>query len=279
MTAELAGKTAVITGGNTGIGKETARGLAERGAKVVIACRNLDKGEHAKQDIVQTTGNTNVELVPLDLSSFASIRTCAERLQRDLSRIDIFIANAGVVPRRLEKTADGFEAQIGVNHLGHFLLTNLLLDSIRNSEPARITVVSSTMHRFGKIDFDSFRQPKRYNFMRAYCQSKLANVLFSNELARRLQGSRISVNALHPGPIRTEIYRDFPQPFRALILAPLLTPKQGAKTSLHVAVSEEGNRISGGYFAGSKLTKTSKRARDAQLAQTLWQKSAELCGC
>lgn len=274
----LSGKTVLITGGNTGIGKETARGLAQLGASVVLACRNLNKAQAACDDISQTTGNSNVSFLPLDLSSLQSVRAATTAFKSKHQRLDILINNAGVVPRNYQATTDGFEMQFGVNHLGHFLLTNLLLDLLKASAPARVIHVSSTMHHFGNIDFDSFRKPKFYFFMKAYAQSKLANVLFSNELARQLANSNVTSNALHPGPVKTEIYRDLPEPLQTIVTAPLLSPQKGALTSLYVATSAECGQVSGKYFAKSKQAKASKRSQNLDLAKRLWDESANLCG-
>lgn len=214
--AVLSGKTAVITGANTGIGLETAVDLARRGARVILACRSVEKGERAVEMIRQKTGNQYVRCVPLDLASLVSVRAAADDILETERRIDILINNAGIALRTYAKTKDGFEAHFGVNHLGHFLLTNLLLPSLQASPSARIVTVSSSLYkRCSSIDFDALNSsdPGRYNNKMpglAYTQSKLANILFSRALSRRLLGTGVSTYVLNPGLVpRTELARDF----------------------------------------------------------------------
>ena len=271
-------RIAMITGADSGIGKETAAGLAAQEYTVVLACRNREKAEAARQEIVSRTGNRRPAVLPLDLASFESVRRCAEEFQDRYGRLDVLINNAGVFPRRRGLTEDGLELQFGVNHLGHFLLTHLLLEHLKRSAPSRIVNVSSTMHKGGDIDFGSFRGEKPYRPIQAYRQSKLANVLFTKELARRLEGTGVVANALHPGPVRTGIYRELPQPIRFLATVFLLTPEQGAKTSIYVATSPREAETTGVYFEKCKPAKASDRAQDTELAARLWEESAKLCG-
>ncbi|XP_043930002.1 retinol dehydrogenase 12-like isoform X2 [Protopterus annectens] len=186
-TARLDGKTVIITGANTGIGKETARDLAKRGARIIIACRDVIKGEIAAQEVIAETGNKQVIVRKLDLADSSSVKQFAEKILKEEQHLHILINNAGVMMCPYSKTVDGFEMQFGVNHLGHFLLTFLLLDLIKRSAPARIVNVSSLAHLFGRINFSDLQSEKNYDSGRAYCQSKLANVLFTRELARRLE--------------------------------------------------------------------------------------------
>ncbi len=271
-------RIAMITGADSGIGKETAAGLAAQQYTVVLACRNMEKAHAAREEIVSRTGNRNPAVLHLDLASFQSIRRCARDFLDRYDRLDILINNAGVFPSRRRLTEEGFELQFGVNHLGHFLLTCLLLERLKQSAPSRIVNVSSMMHKGGEIDFGSFRGEKAYRPIQAYRQSKLANVLFTKELARRLRGTGVVAHALHPGAVRTGIYRELPQPVRFLVTAFLLTPEQGAKTSIYVATSPREAETTGLYFEKCRPAKTSDRAQDAELAARLWEESTKLCG-
>ena len=205
----IKGKTVVITGGNTGIGKETAVDLATRGAKVIIGCRNLEKGQAAVQEIQTRSGNEKVFVEKLDLSSLASVRQFADGILKNEPRLDILINNAGVMGCPYQMTEDGLEMQFGVNHIGHFLLTLLLLDLMKKSGPSRIINVSSLAHRFGTgvINFDDINAEKDYDPFAAYQQSKLANILFTRELSVHLEDTNVTVNALHPGLVNTDIQR------------------------------------------------------------------------
>ena len=206
--AMLDGKTVIITGGNTGIGKETAIDLAKRNARVILACRNQEKGKKAEVDVRRESGSSDVHFHQLDLASFASIRKFAKELLSEESRIDILINNAGVMYCAFGKTEDGFETQFGVNHLGHFLLTNLLLDKIKQAPEGRIITVSSIGHAMtSKFDLDTINSEAHYSPYDAYHKSKLANVLFTKALAKRLIGTNVTSNSLHPGAVATELQR------------------------------------------------------------------------
>uniref|UniRef100_A0A8D0HDU8 NADP-retinol dehydrogenase n=1 Tax=Sphenodon punctatus TaxID=8508 RepID=A0A8D0HDU8_SPHPU len=249
-TAKLNGKVVVITGANTGIGKETAKDLAQRGARVIIACRDMTKGEAAASEIRTQTGNQQVIVKKLDLSDTKSIRAFAENFLKEEEELHILINNAGVMMCPYSKTADGFEMHFGVNHLGHFLLTFLLLESLKKSAPARIVNVSSLAHHGGRIRFHDLQGEKCYNRSLAYCHSKLANILFTRELARRLQGTGVIVNALHPGTVHSELVR---HSFIMILLWKtmsffLKTSREGAQTSVFCAVAEELESVSGKYF-------------------------------
>ncbi|KAI8511302.1 hypothetical protein Bbelb_104020 [Branchiostoma belcheri] len=206
--AKLDGKTVIITGSNTGIGKVTAKDMARRGARVIMACRDLTRAEAAASEIRQETGNENVVVEKLDLASLASVREFATKINEQEGQLDILINNAGIMFCPQWKTADGFEMQFGTNHLGHFLLTNLLLDKIKASAPSRIVVVASLAHESGRMNFDDVNMTNNYSTSKAYSQSKLANILFARELARRLEGTKVIVNSLHPGIIETELQRN-----------------------------------------------------------------------
>ncbi|MBZ3890176.1 Retinol dehydrogenase 12 [Sciurus carolinensis] len=247
---QLPGKVVVITGANTGIGKETARELARRGARVYIACRDVLKGESAASDIRADTKNSQVLVRKLDLSDTKSIRAFAEGFLAEEKQLHILINNAGVMLCPYSKTADGFETHLGVNHLGHFLLTHLLLGRLKESAPARVVNLSSVVHHVGKIRFHDLQGEKRYCGGLAYCHSKLANVLFTRELAKRLQGTGVTTYAVHPGVVSSELVR---HSFLLCLFWRLFSPfvkttREGAQTSLHCALAEGLEPLSGKYF-------------------------------
>ncbi|TNF90874.1 MAG: SDR family oxidoreductase, partial [Gammaproteobacteria bacterium] len=228
----MQGKRVLITGGNSGIGKVTAIELAKLGAEVVLACRDSEKTSAALAEI---GAHGKVENLPVDLANLASVRSLAATFLERYDRLDVLINNAGIFPRKLKLTDDGFETQFGVNHLAHFLLTNELLDCLKASAPSRVVTVTSKLHNNGKIDFDSFRGGQKYNPQKAYAQSKLANVLFGVELAERLQGSGVSSNLLHPGGVRTDIMREMPWLVRSIVNLFFISVEEGAKTSIMLA--------------------------------------------
>ena len=242
------GKTVVLTGANTGIGKQTTLELAKLGARVVMACRDVARGEAARAEILDATdGHGELEVRQLDLASLESIRSFAEKTNADLPRIDVLVNNAGIFPQKGWKTVDGFEAQFGVNYLGPFLLTNLLLDKLKASAPSRIVHLTSMLHTKGTLDFESFRGEKPYKASVAYNQSKLANLVFSNELARRLAGTGVTSNAVHPGAISTEITRELPWIARKLIGFIFKDVAYGAKGPVLVATDPTLADVSGRY--------------------------------
>ena len=283
----LRGKTVIITSGNTGIGKETAVDLAARGARVIIGCRNLEKGEEAVKEIQARSGNTSVFLEKLDLASFESVRKFADNILKSEPRLDVLINNAAVMACPYQKTEDGFEMHFGVNHLGHFLLTMLLLDLLKRSEPSRIINLSSMAHALGprKICFDDINFEKCYDSLggcyRAYNHSKLADVLFTRELSKRLEGTRVTANAVHPGAVRTELHRTsfvsnaFLAPLRLYMFK---NAEQGAQTTIYCAVSEEMEGVSGKYLADCAIKAPSKAAQDDITARRLWEMSMEMVG-
>ncbi|XP_075007978.1 retinol dehydrogenase 12 isoform X3 [Calonectris borealis] len=286
-TAKLEGKVAIITGANTGIGKETARDLARRGARVIVACRDIAKAEAAASEIRAETGNQQVIVKKLDLADTKSIREFAEKFLAgcllflaEEKELHILINNAGVMLCPYSKTADGFEMHLGVNHLGHFLLTFLLLERLKQSAPARIVNVSSLAHYGGRIRFHDLHSEKSYNRGLAYCHSKLANVLFTRELARRLQGTKVTANALHPGSVRSELMRhSFVMMWLWKIFSFFLkTPWEGAQTSVYCAVAEELDSVTGQYFSDCQPASVSPRGRDDETAKKLWNVSCELLG-
>lgn len=274
----MAGKTVIITGANGGIGKQTALDLAQRGARIVLAGRDSEKSVAACEELAAAVPEALFEMRVLDLGSFASIHRFAEKAVQELERIDVLLNNAGTMPNQLELTEQGFEAQIGVNYLGHYLLTRLLLPKLRAGAKARIVHVSSMLHARGEIDFDNFKGEKGYKAFDAYYQSKLANLIFSNELARRLEGTAVSSNALHPGGIRTDIMRhsNFVVRFATwLIFKPV---SEGAKTSVMLASDPDLADVSGCYFDGGREKTPATKALDRGLAEELWERSAEMVG-
>ena len=280
--ALLNGKTVIITGANGGIGKETAVDLARRNARVIMACRSVEKGEKAAVEVRKRSGSDDVVFVQLDLASLTSVRQFAAKVLEEEPRLDILINNAGVMACPYTKTEDGFEMQFGVNHLAHFLLTNLLLDRLKEAPSARIVNVSSHGHIMGKINFDDLNSQRSYGAWSAYGHSKLANILFTRSLAKRLEGTNVTANALHPGSVKTELGRH--ARFIATIaywIFPIFikTPWEGAQTSIYCAVSEEMEGVSGKYLADCKILKTkNKEATDDEIAERLWQVSAQMVG-
>jgi len=287
--AKLHGKTVVITGANTGIGKETALDLSARGAKVVILCRDVKKGEEAAEDIRKATRG-DVAVYKLDLASLTSVRDCVDILNKDLDQIDILILNAGVMLCPLMRTEEGFEMQMGTNHLGHFLLTNLLLPLVKKAGPgARIVVVASLAHSQGnnKIQWEDLSYEKTpYHSYNAYCQSKLANVLFAKELAAREKD--IQVYSLHPGVVKTDLWRHVKGKKSAMsyvmaVVGPLYRPfmkdsKQGAQTTIFCAVDESVAGESGLYYSDCKEKKPAPQATSVEDAKRLWAISQKLTG-
>uniref|UniRef100_A0A1B6HK17 Uncharacterized protein n=1 Tax=Homalodisca liturata TaxID=320908 RepID=A0A1B6HK17_9HEMI len=282
-TARLDGKTAVVTGCNTGIGKYTVLDLYGRGARVVMACRNIEKAEETRKWIIeQKAGQKGVgelAVCHLDLSSLSSVHECAEKLYNEEMRINILINNAGVMmcPRLL--TTDGYELQFATNHLGHFLFTLKLLFKIIGSGPSRINM-SSSSHRWCKsMDFKDINLEKSYSPQQSYFRSKLANVLFSRELAKRLEGTKVTVYSVHPGAVDAEL-----QPTSSSIwkifyyIASLFlnTPEQGAQTTIYCAVDEKAAKETGLYYADCKAETPSAMALDDQVAMKLWDISLDM---
>jgi len=281
--ADMTGKTVVITGGNSGIGLETAVGLAKAGARTVITARDRARGEAALADIRTRSERDDVDLVVFDLGSIASIREGAAAILERCDRIDVLVNNAGLVLSQRRETEDGFEATLGINHLGHFVLTELLLDRIKNSAPARIVNVASTAHKGARkgLDFDDLQSTRSYGGMQVYSKSKLANIYFTTELARRLEGTGVTVNCLHPGTVATGYARDGDASgvlaFGIKVIKPfILTAAQGARTSIYLASSPEVAGVTGRYFVKCRAHKPSAAARDDGAARRLWEQSEQL---
>ncbi|XP_015246115.1 PREDICTED: retinol dehydrogenase 12 isoform X2 [Cyprinodon variegatus] len=279
-TARLDGKTVLITGANSGIGKETALDLAMRGARVIMACRDVEKGEEAAASIRAAYPEAKVEVRELDLADTCSIRAFAQKLLREVNHLHILINNAGVMMCPYTKTMDGFEMHIGVNHLGHFLLTYLLIGLLRRSAPARIVVVSSLAHNFGWIRFHDLHSQGSYNSGLAYCQSKLANVLFARELAHRLKGTGVTVNSVHPGTVNSDLTRHSTLMMILFTVFSMFlkTPQEGAQTSIYCAVAEELHSVSGKHFSDCTPAFVAPQGRSKETASKLWDVSCELLG-
>ncbi len=277
----MQGKICLLTGANSGIGKATALGLAQLGATVVMVCRDRARGEAAQSEIKAKSGNDAIDLLLADLASQQSIRQLAEDFKQRYSQLHVLINNAGVYNLTRRETVDGLEMMFAVNHLAPFLLTNLLLDVIKASAPARIINVSSRSHEAGYINLEDLQSEKHYRPIRTYGQSKLAMVLFTYELARRLQGTGVTVNSLHPGFVATNIAQgNLPPVARAtakVILSIFGTsPEEGAKTSIYLASSPDVAGITGKYFVKSVPKRSTPISYDESLQQRLWEESARL---
>jgi len=277
-STQLSGKTCVVTGANIGIGKETALGLARLGAAVVLVCRDQGRGEAAQREIKQKSGNDRVELMICDFSSQASIRQFAKDFIQQHERLDVLVNNAGVVLRERSLTEDGVESTFGINHLGYFLVTNLLIDLLKKSAPARIVNVASTGHKFAKLDVDAWPAGSDYSAFGAYANSKLANVLFTHELSRRLAGTGVTANCLHPGGVGTNLFRPLPKFLQALIKLVTISPEHGARTSIYLASSPEVEGVTGEYFVRCRRHTSSEASHNREAEQRLWVLSAQLAG-
>ena len=275
----LDGKTCVITGASSGLGLATATALAQMGARTVLVCRDRARGEAALNEIVQTTRNRDVELMLADLSSQAAIRKLADDFLSTERPLHVLVNNAGAINMRRSLTIDRIETTFAVNHLAYFLLTLLLLDRLKASAPARIVNVTSEGHRTTGIRFDDLGGERDYSPFRAYCQSKLANVLFTYELARRLDGSRVSANSVHPGAVATRLAQNNAGWVRLLFrLAGVFfrSPERGAATSVHLASAPDLEGVTGKYFADCKEKRSSPASYDEATARRLWDVSARM---
>jgi retinol dehydrogenase 14 len=270
----LRGKIAMVTGASSGMGKEIALALAGKGANVVMVCRDPGSGEAARADVQQKSGNSAVELVIADLSSQQSIRNLVQEFGTRHGRLNVLVNNAGVVlPKRVE-TADGIETVFATNHLAPFLLTNLLLPALQASAPARVVTVASSVESMGKIDFDDLQSAKSFSEIRSYNASKLANVLFTYELARRIAGTGVTANVVEPGFIKTKLKVPFPFSLFSFMRRSVA---EGARPTVFLASSSEVEGVTGTFFNHKgAATESSKGSRDEAVARRLWQASAEL---
>ena len=275
----MRGKVCLVTGANAGIGGATAMGLARRDATVFLVCRNRARGEDAKAQILQATGNTSVHLLIADLSSQSSIRALAAEFRERSERLHVLINNAGIITKNRMATKDRLEMQLAVNHLAPFLITHLLLGTLTKSAPARIINLASEAHKGHSIDFDDLQSQASYSHTRTYGRTKLANVLFAYELARRLKGTNVTANCLHPGVIGTKLLNDYlgtPQPLRFVAKSVFGSLEKGADTSLYLATEPAPGQVSGKYFIKRKAVPSSAQSYELQTALKLWQVSVDL---
>lgn len=274
---KLKNKTAIITGATSGIGRVTAIDIAREGARMVLPVRNIEKGKALKDEIEKETGNTNVEIMHCNLASLDSVRQFAKDFQKKHDKLHLLVNNAGLWETKRKESDDGIEMNFAVNHLAPFLMTNLLLDTIKKSAPARIISVASNAHKYGKMRFNDPEGKKSWGSMQSYAQSKLANILFTRRLARDLEGSGVTANCLHPGVVNTQLFSKLPGVIQKISSLFMITPEKGAQTSIYLATSPDVENITGEYFDKQKIAKTTAHARDMQVADTLWEVSKEYC--
>lgn len=276
----MGGEVALVTGGTSGIGKATAMALAAMGADVVVVGRDPERGEKAAAEIRAQTGG-RVDLALADLSSQAEVRALAEEFRRRYDRLDVLVNNAGLVQSKRTETPDGMETTFAINHLAPFLLTNLLLDVLEKSAPSRVVTVSSEAERWGNIDFDDLQSKKRYRGFPVYGMTKLANIMFTYELAERLKGTGVTATCMHPGAVNTRFGTNNPGPMTILfrLFKPFMrAPEQGADTVIWLASSPEVEGASGRYYSDRKLVKPKKVASDPDARRRLWEESERLTG-
>jgi retinol dehydrogenase-14 len=280
----MEGQTAIITGANCGIGEATALEMAKRHARVIMACRDVKAGEEAVKYIRRYTSNGELVVMKLDLASLASVREFCLAVLAEEPHIDVLVNNAGVFQCPYSKTEDGLEMQMGVNHFGHFLLTNLLLERIKRSSPSRIIVVSSSLHRKGVINFDDINSEKSYDKKKGYNNSKLANAVFSRELSRRLEDTGVAVCCVHPGMVATNLSRHVVNRVVQKLLLPLLvllglqTAEEGCQTILYCAVASELENARDGYYGWCRREPWPGAASDLGAAKKLWELSETITG-
>jgi len=277
----LRNKVCIVTGATSGIGEATAIGLAREGAELGLVARNPERGQATVERILRATGNEQVELFQADLASQKQVREVSEEILLRYPQIHVLVNNAGIVQLGRTTTVDGLEATFAVNHLAPFLLTNLLLERLIASAPARVITVASDAHKFGKLDLDDLQNERRYRSMRVYGQSKGANLLFTRELARRLEGTGVVAHAVHPGAVSTRLAHQ--NGFWAQLLSRalglfFLTPEQGADTTLHLATDPEMGRSTGRYWYKRREHTASSQVQDPETARRLWEESERLTG-
>jgi NAD(P)-dependent dehydrogenase (short-subunit alcohol dehydrogenase family) len=281
VNSGMGGKVVLITGGTSGIGKAAATALAGMGATVVITGRNEERGKRALQEIREESGNDGVELILADLTVQDEVRRLAEELRERHNQLEVLVNNAGLVLSERTETPDGIETQLAINHLAPFLLTNLLLDLLKESAPSRIVTVSSDAHRWAKIDLDDLQSRKRYRGMQVYGKTKLANIMFTYELAERLEGTEVTANCMHPGGVNTNFGNNQGGPMNLLfrLFKPFMrSPEQGADTLIYLASSPEVEGMTGKYLADRKVKAASDAAYDETTRKRLWEASEELTG-
>ena len=275
--SDLKGKIAIVTGANSGMGMATAQALSDKGATVIMLCRSEERGRRAIALLTEEK-DRKLDLMICDLGDFSSIRSFARNVKERYPQVDILVNNAGFISLDRQETRDGIERQFGINHLGHFLLTTLLLD--RMPAGSRIVNVASGAHKVGRIHFDDINLRHGYNVVKAYSQSKLANVLFTRELAARVKDRGITVNCCHPGAVATNMGVDretgFGKTITGLLKPFFLTPAEGAATAVYLASDESAGHITGGYFYRCRIAKSSKRSKNRKFAKKLFELSEEM---
>lgn len=272
-------KTVLITGGNSGIGKATVAGLAQKGWQVVFTARSHEKAESVKKEIIALSGNEKVDYIIVDLTSVKQVRDAAETFKKRYDKLDVLVNNAGVCLPERRITGDGMEESFQINHLAHFILTNLLVEELKKSDNPRIINLSSAAHKAGRLDTENLHGEKNYSSFRIYADTKLYNILFTLELAERLKDTGITVNALHPGVVGTNFAHEFGGIFNILyrIGKPfMITPEKGAITSLYLADSDEVRNVTGKYFVRCKPTALTNPYITVENRRKLWEKSLEL---
>ncbi|MCP5149212.1 MAG: SDR family oxidoreductase [Ectothiorhodospiraceae bacterium] len=274
-------KTCLVTGANSGMGLVTAEALARTGARVILLCRSLDKAERACETVARSSGNTDVVPLAADLASQRQIRAAAERFKGQFDRLDVLVNNAGMLAADRTLTEDGIESTFAVNHLGPFLLTNLLREPLERSDAARVVTVASDVHRLARFDPDDLQLERGYGAYKAYCISKLANIMFTFELAKRLASTRVTANCLHPGLVGSSFGRDAKLWFRVLMMVSrpfLVSPEKGAETAIYLATSPEVAAVSGAYFKRCRVASPIPVAHDPAATARLWSISEQLTG-
>ncbi len=266
-------KVAIITGATSGMGLVTLKALAFKGFSIVIPVRNDEKGMSIRNQIILSTNNENVFVMHCDLASLKSIAEFAETFRSRFNRLDILINNAGFWEQQRNESSDGIELTLAVNHLAPFLLTNLLLDMLKANNTARVINVSSMAHKGVDINFNDIEGKEKYSGFKAYSQSKLANILFTKSLAKRIEGSGVTTNCLHPGMVKTGFFMSVKEPWRSLVHMFSITPEKGAETIIYLATSPEPYNINGEYFVKKKIANSSRASKNIDTAEKLWQLS------
>ncbi|XP_055699571.1 retinol dehydrogenase 12 [Phlebotomus papatasi] len=279
--ARMEGKTVIVTGANSGIGKETVRDLAKRGCRVIMACRNLDTAKAVQEEIIKSTGNNSIILKKLDLSSQESIRAFAADIIKTEPKLHVLVHNAGVaLAIRGAKSVDGVELTMATNHYGPFLLTHLLIDLLKNTAPARIVVVASELYKLASVNLNNLNPLNTKPAAYLYYVSKYANIYFTRELARRLEGTGVTANCLHPGLVDSGIWRNVPfplnYPVKLITRGFFKTLEQGAQTTIHLTVSDELKGVNGKYYMDCKEATLNRAAQDMEKARKLWEESAKI---
>lgn len=278
---DMKNKLCVVTGANSGIGYEISKGLLKKGAYLVMVCRNEDKAEQAKAQLMQETGERGIDIVLCDFSIQAEIRKAAEEIQNQYKCIDVLINNHGFIASERNETVDGLEETFAVNHIGYFLFTNLLLDQVLESEKGRIINVASEAHRYGEFDSDNLQLKEGFKVMKAYGNSKLFNILFTKELAERIKDTEVTANCVHPGVVASNFGKNSNFLIRlAYGIGSLfmISNEKGAETPLYLATSDDVEGVNGAYFKNKRAVAPRKQARDLEAARQLWDMSEELAG-